>query len=66
VGDETACCSLCEDLVADPLPADHDEFLERRVVAFREALEMALADQITESVSKLALLAAALKLGVSL
>ncbi|HMB87340.1 MAG TPA: NUDIX hydrolase [Methylomirabilota bacterium] len=62
--DETAHCFLGEDLVADPLASDDDEFFERRAVPFREALAMALDDRITESVSKLALLAAALRLGV--
>jgi 8-oxo-dGTP pyrophosphatase MutT (NUDIX family) len=62
--DEEAWCFLGEDLVADPLPADTDEFFERRVVPFREAVAMALGDGITESVSKVALLAAALRRGV--
>ncbi len=62
--DETAYCYLGEDLVADPLASDDDEFFERRAVPFREALAMALDDRITESVSKLALLAAALRLGI--
>ncbi len=61
--DETAYCYLGEDLAADPLASDDDEFFERRVVPFREAVAMALDDRITESVSKVALLAAALKLG---
>jgi ADP-ribose pyrophosphatase len=60
--DETAHCFIGEDLVADPLASDDDEFFERRIVPFREAVAMALDDRITESVSKLALLAAALKL----
>src|SRR6266436_5425663 len=58
--DETAYCYAGEDLVSDPLASDDDEFFERRVVPFRDALAMALDDRITESVSKLALLAAAL------
>ncbi|MEX2224469.1 MAG: NUDIX hydrolase [Candidatus Rokuibacteriota bacterium] len=62
--DETAYCFIGEDLVADPLASDDDEFFERRVVAFREAVAMALDDRITESVSKLALLTAALRLDV--
>ena len=62
--DETAYCYIGEDLVADPLSSDDDEFFERRAVPFREALAMALDDRITESVSKLALLAAALRLNV--
>ena len=60
--DETAYCYVGEQLVADPLVSDDDEFFERRVVPFREAVAMALDDRITESVSKVALLAAALKL----
>jgi hypothetical protein len=36
---------------------------ERRVVPFSEAVAMALDDRITESVSKVALLATALRLG---
>ena len=62
--DETAYCYLGQDLVADPLPSDDDEFFERRVVPFPEALAMALDDGITESVSKVTLLAAALRLGI--
>lgn len=61
--DETAYCYIGEELVADPLPSDDDEFFERRVVPFPEALAMALEDRITESVSKMAILAAALKRG---
>ena len=62
--DETAYCYIGEDLVADPLVSDDDEFFERRVVPFREAVAMAMDDGITESVSKVALLVAAIKLGV--
>jgi ADP-ribose pyrophosphatase len=62
--DETAHCFIGEDLVADPLASDDDEFFERRAVPFREAIAMALDERITESVSKLALLAAALRLNV--
>ncbi|MBI3625881.1 MAG: NUDIX hydrolase [Candidatus Rokubacteria bacterium] len=61
--DETAYCYIGEELVADPLPSDHDEFFERRVVPFADALAMALDDRITESVSKVALLAAGLRRG---
>ena len=50
--------------MADPLASDDDEFFERRAVPFREAIAMALDERITESVSKLALLAAALRLNV--
>ena len=62
--DETAYCYIGEDLVADPLASDDDEFFERRVVPFRDAVAMALDDRITESVSKIALLAAALRRGL--
>jgi 8-oxo-dGTP pyrophosphatase MutT (NUDIX family) len=62
--DEEAFCFIGEELVADPLESDDDEFFERRVVPFREAVQMALEDSITESVSKVALLAAALRRGV--
>ena len=59
--DETAYCYVGEELVADPLPSDDDEFFERRVVPFHEALAMALDDRVTESVSKMAILAARLR-----
>ena len=42
--------------MADPLPADEDEFIERRIVALDEAARMALDGDITESVSKIAIL----------
>jgi ADP-ribose pyrophosphatase len=61
--EETAHCFIGRDLVADPLASDDDEFFERRVVPFREAVAMALDDRITEAVSKVALLAAALLVG---
>ena len=61
--DEEAFCYVGTDLVADPLPSDDDEFFERRIVPFAEAVAMARDDRITESVSKLALLAAALRRG---
>ncbi len=41
-------------------PADDDEFIERRVVPLAEAIHMALASDITESVSKVTLLQYAL------
>ncbi len=59
--DETAYCYIGEELTTDPLPSDTDEFFERHVVPFEEALAMALDDRITESVSKMALLAAGLR-----
>jgi ADP-ribose pyrophosphatase len=63
--DEVAYCYVGRDLVADPLAADDDEFFERRVVPAREAVRMALDDRVTESVSKVALLAAGLQLGLA-
>jgi ADP-ribose pyrophosphatase len=63
--DEVAYCYVGEDLTRDPLDSDPDEFFERRVVLFREALDMALDDRITESVSKVALLACALRRGLA-
>lgn len=62
--DEVAYCYLGEGLIPDPLPSDDDEFFERRVVPLREAVAMALDERIGESVSKVALLAAGLRLGV--
>jgi ADP-ribose pyrophosphatase len=54
--DEIAHCYAAHDLVADPLPADADEFFERRVVPYPEAVRMALDGEITESVSKVTIL----------
>ena len=54
--DEVAYCYAAYRLTEDPLPADHDEFLERRIVPLAEAVRMALAGEITEAVSKVALL----------
>ncbi len=53
--DEVAYCYTAHDLTPDPLPADADEFLERRVVPLEEAIAMALDGEITEAVSKVAL-----------
>jgi hypothetical protein len=47
----------------DPLPADDDEFFERRIVPFAEALRMVLSDEITESFSKVAILQYAVTAG---
>lgn len=58
--DEVAYCYVARDLRPDPLPADHDEFLERRVVDWTDALRMAREGEITESVSKVAILQYAL------
>ena len=51
-----AYCYAAYGLRADPLPPDHDEFLERRVVPAEEAIRMARDGTITESVSKVTLL----------
>ena len=59
--DETAYCYLARTSPPDALASDDDEFFERRVVPFRDAVAMALDDRITESVSKVALLAAGLR-----
>jgi len=60
--DETGYCYVARDLVSDPLPADDDEFFERRAVPFADALRMAQTDEITESYSKVAILQYALTL----
>jgi ADP-ribose pyrophosphatase len=54
--DEVAYCYVARGLTADPLPADDDEFIERRIVPVADAVRMALRDEITESVSKMTLL----------
>jgi ADP-ribose pyrophosphatase len=54
--DEVAYCYVAHGLVPDPLPTDDDEFIERRVVPLADAIRMALAGDITESVSKVTLL----------
>jgi ADP-ribose pyrophosphatase len=58
--DETAYCYTAWGLTEDPLPADDDEFIERRVVELEEAIRMAREGEITESFSKIALLQYAL------
>jgi ADP-ribose pyrophosphatase len=58
--DETAYCFVAHGLTPDPLPADDDEFFERAIVPWTEALRMALAGEITESYSKVAILQYAL------
>ena len=57
--DELIHVYLAEDLVADPLPADQDEHLERQAFPFQEALAMAQDDRITCGLTKLAILWAA-------
>ncbi len=54
--DEIAHCYAAYGLRHDPLPADDDEFIERRVVSLDEAVRMAIGGDISESVSKLTLL----------
>ena len=54
--DELAYCYVARGLTPDPLPADDDEFIERRIVPVAEAIQMALDERITESVSKMTLL----------
>ena len=54
--DEVAYCYAAWDLAPDALPADDDEFIERRVVSLTDALRMAVEGEITESVSKVTLL----------
>jgi 8-oxo-dGTP pyrophosphatase MutT (NUDIX family) len=61
--DETGYCYVARDLQPDPLPADDDEFFERRIVPFAEALRMVLSDEITESFSKVAILRYAVTAG---
>jgi ADP-ribose pyrophosphatase len=54
--DEVAYCYVARGLVPDPLPADDDEFIERRIVPLADAVRMALDGEITESVSKVTIL----------
>lgn len=58
--DEVAYCYVGDGLTADPLAADDDEHIERRIVAFDDALRMARDGGITESASKIAILQYAL------
>ena len=58
--DETAYCYVASSLTPDPLPSDDDEFFERAIVPWSDALRMALDGQITESFSKVAILQHAL------
>jgi ADP-ribose pyrophosphatase len=59
--DEVIHVYLAEDLVADPLPPDDDERLERGVFAFPEALAMAQDERIGCGLTKLALFWAAVE-----
>ena len=58
--DEVAFGYVAYGLVDDPLPADGDEFLQRRLVPIDEAVRMAMNGEITESLSKVVLLQYAL------
>ncbi len=57
--DETAHLYIGEALTPAEAPPDETEFLERRLFAFDEALRMALAGEIMDSMSVIALLLAA-------
>jgi ADP-ribose pyrophosphatase len=61
--DEVAYTYAAYGLTPDPLPADDDEFLERKIVPLATALRMALDGEITESVSKVTLLQYAVRQG---
>ena len=54
--DEVGYCYAAHGLTPDPMPADDDEFLERQIVPLTDAIRMAIDGEITESVSKVALL----------
>jgi ADP-ribose pyrophosphatase len=59
--DEVIHVYLADELVADPLPADHDEELEIRPFLFDEVLAMAQDDRITCGLTKLAILWSAVR-----
>jgi ADP-ribose pyrophosphatase len=58
--EEMAYCYVATGLTPDPLPADDDEFFERSIVTWADAVRMALEGEITESFSKVAILQHAL------
>jgi len=58
--DETALCYVATGLTRDPLPSDDDEFFERAILPLDEVIRMAVAGEITESFSKVAILQYAL------
>ena len=62
VMNETAHLYLGEDLVLADRPADETEFIERRVFAFSEAVDMVRRAEITDSMTVIAVLHAALRL----
>lgn len=61
--DETAHLYVGEELISAEAPPDDTEFLERRVFSFDEALRMVLDGEIMDSMSVIALLLAARRLG---
>jgi ADP-ribose pyrophosphatase len=63
--DEVAYGYVASGLTPDPLPADEDEFLERRIVPVGQAIRMASTGEITESVSLVTLLRYALSSGTT-
>jgi len=63
--DETAHLFLGEDLAPAELPPDETEFFERQVFLFAEALRLACAGEIRDSMTVIALLHAALLRGVA-
>jgi ADP-ribose pyrophosphatase len=64
VVDETAHLYLGEELVGAERSGDETEFIERRVFPFREVLEMVGRSEITDSMTVIAVLHAARRLGM--
>ncbi len=64
VMDETAHLYLGEDLVDALRPADETEFIERRVFPFAEVIGMVARSEITDSMTVIAVLHAARRLGL--
>ncbi len=62
--DETAHLYLAEDLVPADRKADDTEFIERRVFPFREVLDMVARAEVTDSMTVIAVLHAARRLGL--
>ena len=62
VMNETAHLYLGEDLVLADRPADETEFIERRVFPFSEAVDMVRRAEITDGMTVIAVLHAALRL----
>ena len=65
VVDETAHVFLGENLVKVALPPDETEFIEVRPFPFKEVVQMVLRSEITDSMTVIAVLHAARRLGVS-